>query len=545
MKRFLAILIALLILVSASACGAKPAQSSEPAPASSGGSDKPVESAPANDTQAAPPAAEPTEPQILTVAHRANPTSLFPLTVTNVSANGPFFPLLYDPLISYNSDTGSFEPCLATSWERIDTTHLKLTLRDDVRAHDGSPITASDVIFTIKSGQEGGKLGTYYNRFDLAGCEVVDDYTVILATVSPDPYLEYTLADGVLGIVSEAAVLANGTLEDQNRNPVCGTGPYKLVRWEDDQCVELVRNEDYWGERPYFDTILFNIITDVSARQLNLESGEVQLALDPDYTQMLTLVGNPDFQIINIKQKPFIVAWMNCTKAPFDDINARKAVALALDYESNVQVAMGDYGYVTNSILSNMAEGYAAPDGSYENYFHYDVEAAKAALAESAYPNGFSFTLEYANNGVFDTLGQLMKNQLAVLGIEVNLAPQSSAVVTADAQAGNHDMYMVSPSSPDPFNVLRFLDGRNTFAQSAYTGWKGGDDYYALLDKAKATMDVTERNALLKELQAIINSNVPFLTLGSKNCVFLASANLQRVRLTPMGSVDLRSAYFS
>ncbi len=513
MKKILAVVFAAAILLSTAACGQKAAPA--PSAASTKGTQK------------------------LVVAHKANPTGLFHLTINNVSANGPIDYLIYDTLVAYDSTKDSFNPSIATKWEYIDDTHIKFTLRNDVVAHDGNKVTAKDVIYTLKTGQESNKVANYYDRFNLAECKAVDDTTVIIATKQADPYLFYTLANNALGIVCEAAVKAGGGPDAQQQKPTAGTGPYKFVSWESGSKLVFARNDKYWGEKPYFDTIEVRIITDASARVMNLESGDVDVAFDPVVSQIKSL-DTKKFTVENVKTKASNIAFFNCTKAPFNDVKVRQAVALALDYESNAQVSMEGYGYVTDSFIPNLNQAYAKPDGSYTNYYKYNVEEAKKLLKESSQPNGFTFTLKYMENSIFTSLAQLIQNQLKVIGITVNLAPTASSVFYTDASNGNFDMYLAAPSNPDPFVLVNYFDGRISMQKaSGGTGWRGPAELDALIDQAKVTMDKDARNAIFKKIQAIINENVPCLVLGSQNRVLVCKSDLTGIRYTPFSDIDL------
>lgn len=520
MKKILAVVFAAVILLSTAACGQK-----APAPAASG----------------APAASK--GPQKLVVAHKANPTGLFHPTINNVSANGPLGYLIYDTLVSYDSTTDSFNPSIATKWEYTDDTHIKFTLRNDIIAHDGTTkLKASDVIYTLTIGQKSGKVANYYDRFNLAECKAVDDTTVIIATKQADPYLFYTLANNALGIVCEAAVTSGGGADAQQQKPTAGTGPYKLVTWESGSKLTFARNEKYWGGKPYFDTIEVKIITDASARVMNLESGDVDVALDPVLSQVKNL-DTKKFTIENVKTKASNIAFFNCTKAPFNDVKVRQAVALALDYETNAQVSMEGYGYVTDSFIPNLNQAYAKPDGSYTNYYKYNVEEAKKLLKESSQPNGFTFTLKYMENAIFKSLAELIMNQLKAIGVTVTLAPTASSVFYQDASNGKFDMYLAAPSNPDPFVLVNYFDGRLTMVQATGgTGWKGPAELDKLIDDAKVTMDKDARNAIFKKIQAIINANVPALTLGSQNRVLVCDNDLTGIKYTPFSDIDLSHA---
>jgi len=524
MKKVFAIVAILAIVLSFAACGGKTA-----APTANPG------------TSTNEPA---TGPQTLVVAHKGDPTSLCHLTVTFGSANGPIQNMIYDRLLDYNFEKSDVEPMLATSWEYIDDTHIKFKLRDDVVAHDGSPFKASDVIYTLKTGQESGKLANYYNTFDIDGCEVVDDYTVIIATKNVDPFVLYNLSNIPLSMVVEEAVNNSGTLEDQNQKPDAGTGPYKVVEWVAGSSVKLERNEKYWGEKPFFDTVEFRIITDASARVMNLESGTVDVALDPATAQVELLEGNNDFQIINYPTTNLTTLYLNCTKAPFNDVKVRQAIALALDYESNLEVAASGYGTVSDSFLPKNSSAYVAPDGSYTNYYHYDVEAAKKLLAESGYPNGFSFELLYMEGATFQAYAELIQNQLAQIGISVTPIPTASTAFYELLSAGNFQAEIVNSSNPDPAIQLKFFDHRVGFADvRGGTGWKGPDELDALIDQANTTIDSAARKEIYAKIAAIINENAPAIPLYSPNKICLADSDLAGIKLTEFNDIDLSKAY--
>ncbi len=517
MKKIIAIALACLLLISAAACSSAP--SATPTPSAKAASQK------------------------LVVAHKGDPGGLFAQTIANSTFNGPIDYLLYDPLVFYDNESNSFKPCIAEKWEQVDSTHIKFYLRRDVYAHDGNQIKAGDVIYTLKTGQESNKVASYYDRFDLKECKAVDDYTVIVATKTPDPYLFYTLSGNALGIVSEAAVKAGGGPDAQQTKPTAGSGPYKFVSWERGSKIVLSRNDKYWGGKPYFDTIEIRIITDISARMMNLESGDVDVVLDPDVTQAKTMLGNSKFKVDNIKTIASNMFLMNCSKPPFKDVKVRQAMALALDYKSDVEVSMKGFGYVTDSIFANAHPAYAAPDGSYTNYYHYDLAAAKKLMAESSYPNGFTFTLKYTETAIYPALAQLVQNQLAQIGIKVVLAPTASTVFYTDAAAGNFDMYLAAPSFADPFSYLNFFDGRVSFQKAnGGCGWQGPEELYTLIDKAKVNMDEASRKEMLKKIQAIINTNVPALVLGSQNRVLVAKADVQGIKYQVNGDIILSRA---
>ncbi len=549
MKKTVAILLALIMVMSLAACGSS---GSTPSPAP----DSPSTQAPADSNPSAPSenVAAPEKgdgvytpsDETLVVAHKGNPTGLCFLTVSAVSVNNPTLCTLYDRLLAYNDETNSVDPMLATEWEYIDDTHVRFKLRDDVYSHSGHQFTAEDVIYTVTTGQESGLLGNYYSMFNLAECKAEDDFTVVLATNDVDPYFLYTLSNVPLAMLVKETVDADGGLEAQGLHPTAGTGPYKFVEWSDGSYIKLERNEDYWGGTPYYKNVEIRIITDASARVMNLESGDVDIALDPDATSVSILEGNDAYSIINLPTSNISGIYFNCTKEPFNDVNARRAVCLALNYEANLAIATGSFGELSDSFLPKASSAYVSPEeGGYESYFHFDLEAAKAALAESAYPDGFSFELIYAENPTWNAFAEMIQNQLSELGITVKLVPLASTVFYDYTSSGNFDAHMVNSANPDPAVQLRYFDKRIDF-----TTMRGGsgfvdapDELLELMDNAKVALDDGESRELYTQIQAIINEYCPVAPLYSPNKVCVSDSDILGLKLTEFGDIDIAGAY--
>ncbi|MBE6914817.1 MAG: hypothetical protein E7472_07810, partial [Ruminococcaceae bacterium] len=210
MKKLIALFLALVMVFALCACGGKtetpapkPSDPAQPAAPSQGGTDAPA--APESTALPEQGTGEYTpSDETLVVANKGNPTTLCHLTATAVSANNATLSSMYDRLVDYDYENNDVKPMLAESWERIDDTHIRFHLRKDVVSHAGDPFTASDVIFTVTTGQEGGLLSNYYGMFDLAECKAEDDYTVVLASKTPDPFFLYTLSNTPLAMIVAA-----------------------------------------------------------------------------------------------------------------------------------------------------------------------------------------------------------------------------------------------------------------------------------------------------------------------------------------------------
>ena len=552
MKKIIALILALVMVAALAACGsqpAAPAQEQKPAEAAPAAEPKTEEEQKADAVaessvlQAGDAAYTPSD-ETLYIANKANPNGLFHLDVSAISANNAHMVAIYDCLVDYDYVTNTVSPALAESWEQIDDTHVRFKIKEGVVSHAGDPFTANDVLYTVTVGQEGGKLSNYYGMFNLAECKVEDDYTVVLATNNPDPFFMYTLANTPLSMVCQASVENNGGFEGQILAPNAGTGPYKFVEWVADDHIKLTRNENYWGETPYFKDVEIRIITDADARVMNLESGTVDIALDPAAGMIESLKSNPEVSVVNLPTSNITTIYLNTTKAPFDDINARRAVALGLNYEANLALAVGGLGTLTDSYLPVNSTMYVSPEGS---NIRYDLEAAKAALAASAYPDGFEFTLSFKEEPTNKKFAEMAQAQLAELGIKVTVEPVASADFDTRLCAGDFDAEISNASNPDPAVQTKYFDGRNDFNYQRggcyYQNSPSYDELIALIDEAKVTIDEAARKEIYAKIQTILADEVPGIPVYSPNKTCATDADLLGMTLTEFCDVDWSKCY--
>ncbi|MDO5331858.1 MAG: ABC transporter substrate-binding protein, partial [Bacillota bacterium] len=354
-------------------------------------------------------------PKVLRVATKGNPIGMSPLTVAVSSSNTPVQQFLYDRLFDFDADKNDIVPMLATAYEYIDATHIRFTIRDDVYCYDGTTkFTASDVAFSLKLACDTGNAANYFNKyFDPAGFVVEDDTHVVIALAGADPFVVTALSNIPYGLICEKNFTS---VEALANDQVCGTGPYKMVEWVADSYVKLARNENYWGGKPYFDEVLLQIIPDASARNMALESGDVDICLEPSLAQISALESSDIVEIYSAPTSNNYTLFLNNQKEPFDDQNARIACALALNYEGNFKAAVGEkYGYVIDSILPKTNKYYVDPKSQgYESYFHYDLDKAKEYWNKSKYA-GKKVTVElsYAERATLHAYATLIQAQRA------------------------------------------------------------------------------------------------------------------------------------
>lgn len=427
--------------------------------------------------------AEGTSEETLKVACDGEPTSIFPNYVTNKTSNR-VDSCLFDTLVRWNDETKTAEPSLATKWEQIDDLHWQFTLRDDVYFTNGEKLTANDVIASLQASYD-YTLNHYTLWLDPAECEVVDDTTVIIGLSRIYNNLPEILGCTYYAIFSAKAFEEVGNDETVFAvNPV-GSGPYKLESWETGSKLTLVRNDDYWGELPYYKYIEFSFISDPVARVNALEAGDVQLAFNIPTAQIEELQGYDNLYVNIYEQNVGVPIWLTMKNTPsLQDENVRKAIFLAIDKELLVQAAYGGYGTASHSSVTGQSSPYYFESETYAQ----DVETAKQLIADSGWSAEDLIYTTYAVNGGSTAHYEVLKAQLDAIGVTLNIETVDLTVMLEHSWVGEIPIGFAENDNWDVGRMLEFADSRIETSWNAYVG-EGEEELHALIDAAWAASD--------------------------------------------------------
>ena len=427
--------------------------------------------------------AEGTSEETLKVACDGEPTSIFPNYVTNKTSNR-VDSCLFDTLVRWNDETKTAEPSLATKWEQIDDLHWQFTLRDDVYFTNGEKLTANDVIASLQASYD-YTLNHYTLWLDPAECEVVDDTTVIIGLSRIYNNLPEILGCTYYAIFSAKAFEEVGNDETVFAvNPV-GSGPYKLESWETGSKLTLVRNDDYWGELPYYKYIEFSFISDPVARVNALEAGDVQLAFNIPTAQIEELQGYDNLYVNIYEQNVGVPIWLTMKNTPsLQDENVRKAIFLAIDKELLVQAAYGGYGTASHSSVTGQSSPYYFESETYAQ----DVETAKQLIADSGWSAEDLTYTTYAVNGGSTAHYEVLKAQLDAIGVTLNIETVDLTVMLEHSWVGEIPIGFAENDNWDVGRMLEFADSRIETSWNAYVG-EGEEELHALIDAAWAASD--------------------------------------------------------
>ena len=430
MTRLLAMLLALTLLLTACG-GGTTSESSSQAAASSSASSSAVSAGSQSATSGgavSDEVAKKADPNSIVAGFNTEPGKLDPQN--NAQIVGIMVERqIFEPLIDKDPETGELVPCLATEWSWDDDTHLRLKLREGVKFHNGEDFTAEDVMLTLERMKVGSASASLYAPFDPENSVAEDDYTVVIAfTGTFAPALNF-LTNGRAYIVPADYLNENGD-DALNQNPI-GTGPFKFVDWTVSSHLNMVRNDEYWGEKASFENLQIRFITDDTARGLALETGELDIA---------AMIQEADVNSILDGEVPHVMGYMvpgqqvnyfgfNAANVPaFDDIRVRQAMAYAVDWEAALFAANGEIFSLCESCVAPTID-YYFPAGHYE----YDVEKAKQLMEEAGYADGLSFNCIEEEVQPSIRLLEILQQYWA----ELNITMEIQVVDTATWQESN------------------------------------------------------------------------------------------------------------
>src|SRR5436309_5082654 len=225
------------------------------------------------------------------------------------------FANIYEPLFR-KDEKGVLNGHLAQSWRLLDPTRLHVILRKGVKFHSGNELTAEDVKFTYERQLNPNDLARDAAVIKMlkTPIQVVDRYTLVLETQTPNAALVDTLAQSLATLIPDSAEIKKWG-KDYGLHP-SGTGPFKFVELVRGQHIKLARNPDYWAGPPYVDTLVLKVIPEEATRVLALESGEADVLFETPPSAIQTLRANPKLRVQKVPTYRDVEVQLKSRKAP-------------------------------------------------------------------------------------------------------------------------------------------------------------------------------------------------------------------------------------
>ena len=312
---------------------------------------------------------------------------------------------------------------------------INLKAVDDVTFSDGTPMTMDDVLFSVKRYQDPDLASYLLWMYDsVESIEQTGDWQFTVKFSQPDALWKHTFATTAGMIHSKAYVEAHPDDYGIATGGVLGIGPYVFDSWDVGNQITMSYNENWWNKdagEPQVKNLNFLIIPEDTTRVMASTSGQIDINLQQPVDMLSDLEKAEDVDLLKIPSMGLEFLSFNCKKAPFDDVNVRKAIAYAIDDVSMQDNVIKDFGTLTNgmpvpeSLFLFEEDTWKEYEANCEKY-SYDMEKAQECLAASAYPNGFECTITVDQKSITNSIALILQQQLSMLGITASIEKVSN-----------------------------------------------------------------------------------------------------------------------
>ncbi len=365
--------------------------------------------------------------------------------------------------------------------------------------------------------------------------EAVDDLTVKFTLCQPDVAFPAKVAFSAFQIHPSEYLEATKGGGDMVDKPI-GTGPYKLKEWKKGDSITFERNEDYWGEPAKSKTLVFRWSAEGAQRLLELQSGTVDGIDNPTPDDFATIEGDSALKLYPRPALNVFYIGFNNSYPPFDNEKVRQAIAIGIDRQRIV-----DNFYPAGSEVASHFTPCAIPGGcDGPEWPAYDLEKAKALLAEAGFPNGFDTTITY-RDGVRGYLpepgvvAQDIQAQLKDLGINAEIVVMESGAFIDAANAGKLDGIHLLGWGADYPDQTNFLDYHFGAGASPQFG-AGFPDIHKVLQQAASLADQAERNKLYAQANELLIQHVPMVPVAHGGSATAFKAEVQGAHSSPLSN---------
>ena len=421
---------------------------------------------------------------------------------------------------------GDLIPAVAEKYEiSEDQLTYTFTIRDGIKFHNGDPVTAEDVGESLARCKNGGDGIFEVEAFsNIQHMETADSRSISITLGEPDSeFLSYLTA----------AVLPAG-YDGQDTAPV-GTGPFKFVSRAAQDNIVLERFDDYWGEKAYLDKVTYKIIENADSILMSLQSGAVDLFAHLTSTQVAQL--GDEFNIEEGTMNLVQAMYLNHAEKPFDDVRVRQALCYAIDRQQILDLAFDGYGSLIGSSMYPAFGKYF--DDSLTNYYTYDVEKAKALLADAGYPDGFAMTITVPSNYQphLDT-AQVIVEQLKQVGITAEILPVTWESWLNDTYMDRQFQATVVGVDASTMTARALLERFTSTAGNNFINYNNAE-YDAIFQAAIAAADDAAQTAAYKQALANLTENAANVYIQDLADLVAIRKGLTGVRFYPIYVLDL------
>lgn len=441
---------------------------------------------------------------------------------------------MYDSLVTYDPDM-NIVPSLATEWTQEDELNWVFKLRDDVVFHNGDPMTAADVVYSIKRVAASAKNASLFSA--LADAVAVDDYTVKFTLSGPAPTFLNNLANTAAAILPEKYMTDNG--EEIITTAPVGTGAYKFVEWRQGSSVEFEANENYWAGDVTTQHVMMKVIPEATQRTISLETGEIDAAYGVQSNDISRIEEDPNLTLLMAPALSTAYVCMNFEKPGIDNQLVREAIRVAIDSQIIAEAVYYGAAEPDDTIIPFAAFGYQEDAAKIE----YNPERAKELLAEAGYADGFQTNIYTSDNQQSVEICQIIQAQLKEVGIDCEIQTLEFGTFLDKIGEGEHDLCLMTWSTGTVDADFTYYAQYSSTQHGIYGNMMSEGLFPGLdeaLEEGRSTSDQETRMAAYKKVEDIVAENSIYRPLVCRSSVVGLSAKVEGFELRANDIYDFR-----
>jgi peptide/nickel transport system substrate-binding protein len=449
-----------------------------------------------------------------------------------------------------STQTLTLKPVLATSWSPNSTADVwTFKIRQGVKFHDGTPLTADDVVYTYQLQTDpknaSNALSNLGGVLTPSGVQKVDDFTVAFHLEAPNGNFPYLTSSDNYNMI----ILPKGYDPASWQSSFIGTGPFVLKSYTAKVGASFTRNEQYWGTKALPAATEFTFYSDQTPEILALSSGTIdvvgQFAVSGG--EQLLASGAP-YNVIKLRSSAHRELSMRCDQAPFTDPRVRQAIALTLDRPAIVQALFKGFADLGND--SPFAPVYPSTNTSVAQRTQ-NLAKAKSLLAAAGHPNGFTTHLTTEQLLEIPSYAQIVAQSAKAIGVTIGLTIESSSAYYGKATFGNSDwldatMSLVDYGHRSVPNVFLGAPLQTINAKTGTGSWNAAhfnnSQYDSLVAQYTATADLSTQRSLAGQIETLLLDQTPVIFGYFYNYLTATTKNTTGAYPTAIGHIFLNNA---
>ncbi|MGH7320131.1 MAG: ABC transporter substrate-binding protein [Candidatus Rokuibacteriota bacterium] len=482
----------------------------------------------------------------LTIVRPTDPVSLDPQLELTAPGTWVYYNML-EPLLTLDEKM-QVQLKLASSYEVLSPTKVRVKLRPNVKFHDGTPLNAAAVKFSFDRGLRGTPPARWVGLVgSLVGAEVVDDLTVDVVTKEPYGPILRALAMVYTSIVSPTAVQKMGA--DFSRAPV-GTGPFKFVEWKTNTHVIIERNPDYWGEKALVDRVIFKVVPEEGARMIALQTGDADMVLFPAPPQLPALKRDPKYTVHEVVGGRIVFVGMQAGLPPLDDVRVRTALLHAVDRKAILDNIMEGSAVAARGVIAPGVFGFK--DMQLDQLYPFDRARAKAILAQAGWTPGPDGILQkggqrlslswIAQRGRYPKDGEITEAVQAMLkdvGVEAKVQFLEWATVFPQLRQATFNYHLftlgwVTTNADADYSLYALFHSKGVPPEGWNTSRYANARVDPLLEQARRSLNQSERERLYAEVQDILAKEMVWIPVYNTKEIVVTRAHVKGFVVHPV-----------